>query len=666
MVRKARRFGEGALGMVLAVSFLAPGCTTREAAPAPATEVVASAARPADAKSSEELGPAATAAARADAPAIERGGEAQKMKNQARPASPPRAGGSEARGLDPSDPLAYDGALDVGAPPSPKGMNVPQAAAPPPPPEPGRAVAQKPLPGPAGGSPTPIARTEPLLLDEKPIDPNGRFATTYRPGGGHLAAFESAVARGLLPEAEREVIGDVGARYAPSIAKPKDRALAVQLDLERGKASPSGGPLHLRLALQSTEAKATERPRLSVHVVFDISGSMRGELIEQARAAAAALVDKLADDDELSLTTFSTGADVRIPVGAVGPRRAAIATTIASIQVEGGTNIGAGLTLGYQQAAGSKLGDDGAKVVFLLSDGRANEGITQQAALSRLALDAFQAGVQTSSFGLGTDYDGPLMSSIAQDGAGGYYYLRETSQIAPALATELGKRLDPVATAVEVRVRFKPDVEVLKVYGSRRLGEEESARVRAIEVAADEQAAKKDKIEKNRQDDREGGMRFFLPAYARDDSHAILLKLKLPPGVGSRDVAIVEVKYKDRVSKKNVTDEFPLKVTYADSDAASAASIDPSMARTVQGFGAGEALAKAAQLFARGDRNGAVHVLAEREGLLHYAATTLGEPLFVRDAQRLSRLRELAGGGSMNDPLVLAMLTETASNVHLR
>src|SRR5205085_10453267 len=23
------------------------------------------------------------------------------------------------------------------------------------------------------------------------IDPNGRFATTYRPGGGHLAAFES-------------------------------------------------------------------------------------------------------------------------------------------------------------------------------------------------------------------------------------------------------------------------------------------------------------------------------------------------------------------------------------------------------------------------------------------------------------------------------------------
>ena len=36
--------------------------------------------------------------------------------------------------------------------------------------------------------------------DEKPIDPNGRFATTYRPGGGYLAAFESAVARGVIQD----------------------------------------------------------------------------------------------------------------------------------------------------------------------------------------------------------------------------------------------------------------------------------------------------------------------------------------------------------------------------------------------------------------------------------------------------------------------------------
>ena len=35
-------------------------------------------------------------------------------------------------------------------------------------------------------------------------------------------------------------------------------------------------------------------------------------------------------------------------------------------------------------------------------------------------------------------------------------------------------------------------------------------------------------------------------------------------------------------------------------------------------------------------------------------------------SHRLARLRELASGGAMTDPLVMAMLTETASNVHLR
>ena len=76
------------------------------------------------------------------------------------------------------------------------------------------------------------------------------------------------------------------------------------------------------------------------------------------------------------------------------------------------------------------------------------------------------------------DYDGALMSSIAEDGAGGYYYLRDAEQIAPALSTELDKRLDPVATAVEVRVRLKKGVDLLRVYGSRRLSEAEAARVR--------------------------------------------------------------------------------------------------------------------------------------------------------------------------------------------
>ncbi len=509
-----------------------------------------------------------------------------------------------------------------------------------------------------------LSPAAPALL---PIDPNGRFATTYRPGGGHLAAFESAVARGIIPPAEREVVSDVGARYTTPFDVPRGKSLAVHTDMERGKLAPGGGPFHVRVQLRSSAEKAAERPHLSVHLVLDVSGSMAGESITNARAAAAALVDKLAPTDDFSLVTFSNEATLKVPDGLVGARRDAIKKVIADIKEGGGTNIGEALTMGYAQASAKTIPDDAVRVVLLLSDGHANMGITAPERLSKLALDAFQKGIQTSSFGLGPDYDGALMSSVAAEGAGGYYYLRDAQQIAPALATEIDKRLDPVATAVEVRVRLKKDVSLLRVYGSRRLTGEESARVRAQEVAADVQAQKRDHIARDRQDDAEGGMRFFIPAFAPDDAHALLFQLAVAAGAGNRPLGIVELKYKDRVTKKNVVEELPIATAYADSDAASGASIDASVARTVQGFAAGEALSDAAARIARNDRQGAAAELAEREQILRQAAQTLNEPLFLKDADRLARLRTHVGiETGLGDPLVLALMLETAGRSHLR
>ena len=519
----------------------------------------------------------------------------------------------------------------------------------------------------ATGAPPSGGDGSPRGPSEAAIDPNGRFATTYRPGGGHLAAFESAVARGVVPAGEREIVSDLGARYVATLDPPKGKAVALRTDVERSKLAPTGGATHLRFTLQSTNAAPSGRPHLSVHLVLDLSGSMRGESVQRAREAASALVDKLAATDDFSLVTFSSDAEVKVPDGPVGPRRESIKQTIAGLVEGGGTNIGRGLELGYIQAQSKGIPEDAVRVVLLLSDGRANAGITNSDQLARMALDAFQQGIQTSSFGLGADYDGELMSLIARDGAGGYYYLRDPEQISPALATELDKRLDPVATAVEVRVRLRPGVDLLKVYGSRRLTESEAARVRAVEVAADQQAQKRDGIKKDREDDAKGGMRFFIPAFAKNDSHAILLKVRVPEGTGKRELALVELKFKDRVSKKNVIEEVPVAVAFAESDAASAQSADMSVARTVQGFAAGEALAEAATKIARGDRNGATALLTEREGILRQAAEALNEPLFLKDAERLARLRSHAGSYTgVGDPLVLSMLLETAALGHLR
>ena len=493
------------------------------------------------------------------------------------------------------------------------------------------------------------------------IDPNGRFATTYRPGRGHLAWFDAALSRSDIPPSVRQLVGDFGSHYAPDMPAPRQHALALRADLERTALPPAGGPLQMRITLRSSESAPGPRPPLSVHVVLDVSGSMAGEPLAHARAAVAQLLMRLHPQDRFSLTTFSTAAQVAVPEGAVGPRRLLIADALGHIVANGSTNLGDGLALGYREAKSKNLGPEWVSLVMLLSDGQPNQGVVGQAALAAHAAEAFQAGIQTSSFGVGENHDGLLMSAIADRGAGGYYYLPHTAAIADALATELQSRLQPVAQAVEVRVRLKPDVRLVNTHGSRKLGLEESAMVREQERAVDAQVAARDEIRRDRVRDVEGGMRFFIPGFARNDRHVILLGLDLPGGMGNREIASVELHYKDRLTSENVSQTAEVRADYANSDQASARTIDRSVAATVQGFAAGETLLAAAQWMGSVEETRGRALLAERAQVMRKASTALDESRLAMDAHRLDDLGALISERKgMQDPLFLAQILTTS------
>jgi uncharacterized protein YegL len=528
-------------------------------------------------------------------------------------------------------------------------------------PEPAVQVAPPPPPsasasgGQAGDIPNP----------ESTLAPNARYATTYRPGGAALAAFDDALARGAIPALYKDLVGDFGGRYAPSIGQPQG-ALAFRIDTERAEQSPGGGPLNLRIAMRSSDAIVTHAP-MSVHLVLDVSGSMSGAAIDNAKKAAQALVLKLDPLDDFSMVTFSSEADVLVPDGLVGPRRKDIMAKIGTVRADGGTNISAGLDLAYRQAHAAQIQPDAIKIVMLLSDGHANAGDTAPTSLAERAEHAFQDGVQTSAFGLGSDFDAPLMSSIADKGAGGYYYLADSTQIAPALTRELDARLIPVAQAIELRVRLRPDVAPLKVFGSHALDGAEASGVRRQELAVDRLVHKTDGIKEDRADDAAGGMRFFMPAFARDDRHAMMMTIRLPPGVGERAIGTVEVRFKDRVLQKNVTQEIRVSTRYADSEAKSAASTNASVQATLEAFAAGEAILAAAEKVDRGDRESASKLLEERSDLLRQAGARLAAPSLADDAARLARLaRAVSGADQLADPVPLAVMLRGSAYAYLR
>jgi Ca-activated chloride channel family protein len=503
------------------------------------------------------------------------------------------------------------------------------------------------LPNDVAPVPPPVAVTH--------LNPNARYATTYRPGGAAMAAFDEAVSRGQIPTSYKDLVGDFGARYTPALAAPADGALAISVDTERGAVAPGGGPMNLVVALASSDRMPSRAP-LSVHIVLDVSGSMAGRAIEDAKNAAEATVRKLEPADDFSMVTFSNDAQILVNDGPIGPRRAQVLARIQDVQANGGTCISSGLDLGYAEARAHSVSDEAVRVVMLLSDGHANAGDTDPASLANRAARAFQDGIQTSAFGLGQDFDAGLMSGIADRGAGGYYYLADSSQIESVLAREIDARLRPAATAVEVRVRLRPDVSATRVFGSRELTAVESSSVRAQEVAVDRQESHRG-IASDRESDAAGGMRFFIPAFARADRHSTIITLALPSGTGERSIASVEVRYKDRLLQKNVTRELPVRVRWAASDAESASTEDASLQRMAQAFAAGETILEAADRVDSGDRAGARQLLDERADVLQRASVALAEPRLAEDGARLQRLATAVGGDRpMSDALPLVVM----------
>ncbi len=146
--------------------------------------------------------------------------------------------------------------------------------------------------------------------------------------------------------------------------------------------------MNLLVTMSSSDAMPPRAP-LSVHIVLDVSGSMTGQAIDDAKSAAEAAVDKLDPTDDFSMVTFSDTASVIVPDGPIGPRRGQVVARIRGVQAGGGTNIWAGLDLGYNEARASRVGDDAVRLVMLLSDGHANGGDTDPAAPRR----ARRAGV---------------------------------------------------------------------------------------------------------------------------------------------------------------------------------------------------------------------------------------------------------------------------------
>jgi Ca-activated chloride channel family protein len=100
--------------------------------------------------------------------------------------------------------------------------------------------------------------------------------------------------------------------------------------------------------------------------------------------------------------------------------------------------------------------------VMLLSDGLASE---TPDVLRAEAARAARGEFPLSTLGIGSDFDESLMSSLADTGAGNYYYLRDPGQLAEILDDEFATARATVASGLAVTLAPGDGVEVIDAAG---------------------------------------------------------------------------------------------------------------------------------------------------------------------------------------------------------
>jgi len=232
-----------------------------------------------------------------------------------------------------------------------------------------------------------------------------------------------------------------------------------------------------------------ERVPLNISLVVDRSGSMSGEKLNYVKKAVDFVIDNLKTEDVLSIVQYDNEVDLVAKSAKVTDKQA-LHQKVKRIEARGATNLSGGMLEGYAQTKSTQK-EGYVNRVLLLSDGLANNGITEPQQLQSIAQKKFrEERIALSTFGVGADFNEVLMTNLSEYGGANYYFIDMPDKIPQIFAQELDGLLSVVAQNTSLQFSFPSAyLKCTKVYGYPANIENDQVKISFNDVFAEEEKA---------------------------------------------------------------------------------------------------------------------------------------------------------------------------------
>lgn len=250
-------------------------------------------------------------------------------------------------------------------------------------------------------------------------------------------------------------------------------SLSATASWERPLVDATGDTTALVVTIRAEidRGKLPQRTPIDVAFVLDHSGSMEGAKLRLVKEAVHVALDHLSDRDRAALVVFDSQVETLHRLEAVTPEtKATIQQRLDGVEANSATNLSGGWLNGCHELA-TESGNDvnrGAdrsagrsadrvagyrpKRALLLTDGLANEGITDPHELIRHATELRLRGITTTAIGVGQGFDEILLSGMTEAGGGTFRYISHPRELSAFFAKEISDLL--AIAAIDPRLRL--------------------------------------------------------------------------------------------------------------------------------------------------------------------------------------------------------------------